>query len=152
MNDNTVNTLNNVHISVYSRTNSTTQSADISSYDGINLTSIYPFIANAIYTMAQQTILSAVTPFVNSLGLFISNRTNSTQLFTFKNTTKYTSAFNSLAKSNQNFILSRASPTLGNYSDRELAFASIGDGLTDTEAANFYTAVQAFQTTLGRQV
>ena len=32
------------------------------------------------------------------------------------------------------------------------AFASIGDGLTDTEAVNFYTAVQRFQTTLGRQV
>ena len=39
-----------------------------------------------------------------------------------------------------------------NYSSKELAFASIGDGLTDAEAANFYTAVQAFQTTLGRQV
>lgn len=38
------------------------------------------------------------------------------------------------------------------YFNREIAFASIGDGLTDTEAANYYTAVQAFQTTLGRQV
>ena len=34
----------------------------------------------------------------------------------------------------------------------QIAFASIGDGLTDAEAANFYTAVQAFQTTLNRQV
>ena len=152
LNDNTVNTLNNVHISVYSRTNTTTQSADISSYDGTNLTSIYPYLANAIYTMAHQTAVSAVTPFVNSLGLFIANRTNSTQLFTFKNTTKYTSAFNSVAKSNNNFYLSRASATTGNYSDRQLAFASIGDGLTDTEAANFYTAVQNFNTALARQV
>jgi hypothetical protein len=32
------------------------------------------------------------------------------------------------------------------------AFASIGDGLTDTEASDFYTAVQAFQTTLSRNV
>jgi hypothetical protein len=38
------------------------------------------------------------------------------------------------------------------YFNREIAFASIGDGLTDTEAANYYTAVQAFQTTLSRQV
>ncbi len=36
--------------------------------------------------------------------------------------------------------------------DLQCAFFSLGDGLTDTEAANFYTAVQAFQTTLGRQV
>ena len=39
-----------------------------------------------------------------------------------------------------------------NFSDNNTAFASIGDGLSDTEAANFYTAVQAYQTTLGRQV
>ncbi len=38
------------------------------------------------------------------------------------------------------------------YANREYAFASIGDGLNDTEAANFYTAVQTFQTTLGRNV
>jgi hypothetical protein len=37
-------------------------------------------------------------------------------------------------------------------SNKESAFASIGDGLTDTEAANFYTAVQAYQTTLSRNV
>ena len=40
----------------------------------------------------------------------------------------------------------------GIYPDREYSFAAIHDGLTDTEAANFYTAVQRFQTTLGRQV
>ena len=38
------------------------------------------------------------------------------------------------------------------YTNKETAFASIGDGLTDTEATTFYTAVQKFQTTLGRQV
>jgi hypothetical protein len=37
-------------------------------------------------------------------------------------------------------------------SQKQVAFSSIGDGLTDTEAANFYTAVQTFQTTLGRNV
>jgi len=39
-----------------------------------------------------------------------------------------------------------------NFSILQCAFASIGDGLTDTQASNFYTAVQAFQTTLSRQV
>lgn len=38
------------------------------------------------------------------------------------------------------------------YTNNQFAFASIGDGLTDTEAADFYTAVQAFNTTLSRQV
>jgi hypothetical protein len=34
----------------------------------------------------------------------------------------------------------------------QCAFASIGDGLTDTQASNFYTAVQAMQVTLSRSV
>ena len=38
------------------------------------------------------------------------------------------------------------------FSSLETAFVTIGDGLTDTEAAAFYTAVQKYQTTLGRQV
>jgi len=43
----------------------------------------------------------------------------------------------------------------GNITDKSTgiqSFVSIGDGLTDTQASNLYTAVQAFQTTLGRQV
>jgi hypothetical protein len=39
-----------------------------------------------------------------------------------------------------------------NFSRLECAFASIGDGLTDTQASDFYTAVQTFQTSLSRQV
>jgi hypothetical protein len=38
------------------------------------------------------------------------------------------------------------------FTNKEYAFASIGDGLSSTEASNFYTAVQAFNTTLSRQV
>ena len=52
----------------------------------------------------------------------------------------------SLAAQRQSNILN------ANFSSKECAFASIGDGLTDTEADDFYTAVQAFQTTLNRQV
>ncbi len=42
--------------------------------------------------------------------------------------------------------------TAATYTTAESAFASIGDSLTDAEAANFYTAVQKYQTTLGRNV
>lgn len=38
------------------------------------------------------------------------------------------------------------------FTNKTCSFASIGDGLTDTEVTNFYTAVQAYQTTLGRQI
>ncbi len=38
------------------------------------------------------------------------------------------------------------------YSTNSIRFAHLGDGLTDTQASNFYTAVQTFNTTLARQV
>ena len=38
------------------------------------------------------------------------------------------------------------------FTNKQCAFSSIGNGLTDTEAANLYTRVQAFQTALSRQV
>jgi hypothetical protein len=38
------------------------------------------------------------------------------------------------------------------FSPKLISFAMMSDGLTDTEASNLYTAVQRFQTTLGRQV
>jgi hypothetical protein len=38
------------------------------------------------------------------------------------------------------------------YSDKKYAFGSIGTGLSATDATNYYNLVQAFQTTLGRQI
>ena len=40
----------------------------------------------------------------------------------------------------------------GEWSGQLCAFASFGDGLTDIEASSLYNAVQAYQTSLGRQV
>jgi len=40
----------------------------------------------------------------------------------------------------------------GQYDNKQCAFSTIGNGLTDTEAANLYTRVQAYQTSLFRQV
>ena len=40
----------------------------------------------------------------------------------------------------------------GFYNSTGYAFLSLGGALNATNAANYYTAVQAFQTTLGRQI
>jgi hypothetical protein len=42
--------------------------------------------------------------------------------------------------------------TTTEFSSRQIAFAHLGDSLSNTNFNNFYTAVQAFQTTLARQV
>ena len=39
-----------------------------------------------------------------------------------------------------------------NFTNDEIAIFSFHDAFTATESSNFYTAVQAYQTTLGRQI
>ena len=50
------------------------------------------------------------------------------------------------------FIASRNTGTPTTFGNKEVAFFCIGDGLSDTQASNFYTAVQTFQVTLNRNV
>jgi len=90
----------------------------------------------------------------DSRGLFIANRTSTTQLKLQKNTSINTFSNNVTSKVNGNFWIGARSinTTAYLFTTRECAFSSIGDGLTDAEATAFYNAVQAYQTTLGRQV
>ena len=88
-------------------------------------------------------------------GLFTINRTatNSQKLYS-NNTTIGTSTFTISNIPNVKFYLGARNDNgvTTSYNSYECAFASIGDGLTDTEAANLYSAVQAYQTTLNRNV
>lgn len=45
-----------------------------------------------------------------------------------------------------------ANGSLSQPTGHQLAFASMGTGLTGTQVSSYYTAVQTFQTTLGRQI
>jgi len=94
----------------------------------------------------------------NSLGFYNGSITANNSRKYYKNGVNQISNTNVLTQLNPNanlfigayneYDLVRANY----YGSKQCAFASIGDGLTDTEAANLYTAVQAYQTTLGRQV
>ena len=53
---------------------------------------------------------------------------------------------------NPNSDLSAGTFGIEGYSNQEIAFAFIGNSLNVTQNTNLYTRVQAFQTTLGRQV
>ena len=90
-------------------------------------------------------------------GMIMGNRNNSTTVFTLK---KDASTINTSASfSVRNFPTIpyyigayNNNGTAGLFDSNEIAFYHIGDGLTDVEAANFYTAVQTYQTTLGRNI
>lgn len=88
-----------------------------------------------------------------STGLYSCARTSSTSEVVYRNGSSLLATnITSGANPSTNYYLGarNGSGTAEVFSNTNLAFASIGSGLTDAEMSNLYTAVNAFQTTLGR--
>lgn len=152
LNENTVLNLNDEHITVYLRTNTATLAGDIGAFVSSTFQSnILPRFSDFVYGRIHATAGPAISN-TDSRGFFMANRTNNTNVNVYKNTTFTVVSSTVTGKVNDTFIFGRRAKTEGVYSDREIAFSTIGDGLNATEATNLYTAIQAYQTTLGRQV
>jgi hypothetical protein len=153
---------NNIHLSYYSRTDSNYLNATSMGADSVSpneycrlvirreLDRSYNLIGNTTIGLSQYVV-------TDSRGFFIANAPNSSTRKLFKNNSQLTPILQTVLGING---LSTRTIYIGalhdsapvEYENKECAFSSIGDGLTDTQASNFYTAVQAFQTTLSRQV
>jgi hypothetical protein len=81
----------------------------------------------------------------------VSTLTTSTQKVYKQGTLIYTGSSTTTFKGSKDIYVG-AINGIGLYSAAQFAFSYIGNGLTDTNVSNFYTAVQAFQTTLARNV
>jgi hypothetical protein len=149
---------NSVSISTYLRTNANNVFCDIGASDSpLYQIVLYPRLSDVLYTdLGSQAAARITYANTDSRGHFISTRTSSTSFKSFINSTlKATlTTTQTLAIVTKNIFLGANNSPSGivQHSPRQTAFAHIGDGLTDTEATNLYTAVQRFQTTLGRQV
>jgi hypothetical protein len=97
------------------------------------------------------------TPTNGGTGFYLSSRTSSVLFKGYRNN----SVLGSYTTANGTSVLPNIPLYIGARNDAgsplyfnkyEAAFASIGDGLTDTDASNLYTSVQLFNTTLSRQV
>lgn len=148
--------LNSTHISAYVRNNTASGgaigSADNSLANGLYMNMRYT--DNFHYTRLNSNSGGGQAN-TAAAGFWLASRTSSSQFKVFKsNTTFATENINSSALNTREiYVVAMNLANFGiEYSNRNIAFASIGDGITDTEASNFYTAVQAFQTTLSRQV
>lgn len=148
----------NAHISVYSRSNQSQTDADFGCQTGSDyliLSIRRADQSNNTYYGVNSSNFAIQSADPNSLGMYVANRIGTSNKG-YKNNAIAISATNSATvRPNANVYLSTINsggPNVGLYSNKQYAFASIGNGLTDTEAGNFYTAVQAYQTTLGRQV
>ena len=158
-------TQNSTHLSFYSRSNIlNTLQFEIGSFNvgtaGLGSSS-FGISYNSAPNGHMRNRVSTATPSTGFIptdarGLFTSNRTLSTQQKAYQNgVLKETASVNSDGLSTLQIAISAnriSAVAVGDYSAKQTAFSSIGDGLTDTEAANLYTRVQAFQTSLSRQV
>jgi len=106
----------------------------------------------------DDALLSIKVATTDSRGFFIDSITSSTNMFvTQQNVSKGTNTLlNTTTPANTTIVLGGVRNATGGsvieYSNKQTCFVSISDGLNTTQASNFYTAVQAFQTTLSRQV
>jgi hypothetical protein len=88
-------------------------------------------------------------------GFYVASRTSSTSLKAYKNASvsgTNTSAGPHALPNGDLWISANQAGGGVNYSILECAFASVGEGLTDSEVSEYYTAVQALQTALNREV
>ena len=158
-------TANSTHASYYSRTNVTTNAGTeigtwASGYNyGIEL-NLYRSVATPkTYAIINSgggsaSILGgSVTP---TTGLLVGSRIANNNAFISKNGatigTNTTTVTGQLATFKVYLGAANNFGTAGAYSNKESAFASIGDGITEAEATTLNTLVTNFETTLGRNV
>lgn len=147
--------LNNIHLSIYSRTDISAWAADIGSEYSVSVRSamMTKFGVGLLYS-ALGTGTSSVTYTDNSQAMYLISRTSSAGVDTYRNKVKLSYPAVASRKTTIPFYISAMSnidstPTI--YSPRELAFATIGEGLTENEQNKLYDRVQTFQTSLNRQ-
>jgi hypothetical protein len=140
----------------YSRTNNDSLTVDMG---GVGSNGAYDMLfsrySNQIYNVINSGVIYTNSANTDSQGFYIGNRTASNVIKNYKNSSLLTTG-SVVSSGNVNGTLYigafNNNEALQYSTNRQYALCFISDGLTDTEAANLYTAVQAFQTTLGRQV
>jgi hypothetical protein len=110
---------------------------DTTNFDVRKRTSVSNSLIGAGFILYSRSATNSAKVYFNNS--IVATDTSSTLSYGFPNITVYLGALH-------------LGLTAASYSNRRNAFASMGDALTDTQASNYYTAVQAFQTTLSRQV
>ena len=143
--------LNSISFGVYSRTDIDRLAPSIGNVTGgaTGESSLWLRYQNSLIARVNSSLfLNPGNP--NSTGLILANRTSATQVNISIRGTQTTINNNSNGVYSANFQLGGVSPNF--FDNKQLAFASIGDGLTAQNMIDLTTAVNAFQTTLGRQV
>jgi hypothetical protein len=160
---NTSLSLNSNHMSFYSRTDQSSATVhelgcSINAAEFPTFVMILKYNNGSAYLQTPDLTNRVITTNTNSTGYYVGTRTAVNLLSYYKNTTTLGTNTGTHTQTQLPTVAAVISAyrflngPISGYSSKEVAFSTIGDGLTDTDAANLYTIVQKYQTTLGRQV
>jgi len=145
------------HLSYYSRSSTVGVEVELGMYNNLPTAILLQIrVADSYISGGVASVVNYTTK-SSALGFWIASKRSDTDREVYlNNSSQATSTLpdNNTLDSFNLFLGARNNGGIGGqlFSTKQSAFASIGDGLTDTEASNLYTAVQAFNTTLSRNV
>ena len=146
-------TLNNTHLSNYCRTNTAGNIVDIGANDTVTSYLLYQRFSNLFVSDCYNGSTNRNTiANTDSRGFYLSSRTSANMLKMYKNNSTLVTSTTTQTSAMPNAVVFLASMSGVYLSNREYAFFTIGNGLNDIEQSNLYSAIQNFQTTLGRQI
>jgi hypothetical protein len=146
--------VNSHSFGIYSRTNDITGNRVYGSFTSVTQTLQHNIVVSGGLQGAFQSGNSGFLYPINTTSLFVATRTSSTVFKAFRagsllgtNVVAMT-----LLPTFPFYFAARNSGGVFGYTPHQLAFAFLGAGLSDAEAATLFTDVQAFNTTLSRNV
>jgi len=140
--------INSAHLSYYARTGTSANTVWVG--NGA-LNGFIENIGGTVYASLGTTAYMIYPSIINNLFTMVNRTSNTFQELRRQGSSLISSANASTSYNSQDFFINSYNTTQY-FSPSNCAFASIGDGLTNTEASNLYTIIQAFQTSLSRQV
>lgn len=159
LNCSTAMTVNDSHIGVYSRTDVAHAGSEIgATASASSLIRIFCRLVNGLSTATlwSTTNGQSALAVANSLGMFLLTRRSSTDMEWYKggSSIETITGAHTGTRPNLNLFIgagnSGGSP--GSFSPRNLAYVTIGLGLSDAEVSAYNTIVEAFQDALSRGV
>jgi hypothetical protein len=151
-------TSTNGSMGYYSRTNNNTgnqyEIGNSAAADANNVVLICRYGTGAFFTAFGSTSLPCTVATADSLGFFVGSKTSGTNVTGFKNGASIKDIADSVTIPNLTIYLgaSNRNGTATYFSRKECAFAFLGDTLSSAEVSTLNTLVQAYQTSLGRNV
>ena len=155
-NSNSSAQLNNHHLSYYSRTQSNGTEVEFGSFDNPNGSLIEIRTSNISYFRINNNPGVITFSDSDSRAFYLANRTASNLINAWRNSNKSVQSTSLISSARANLTYYLAAINNNNaplfYTTKQCAWASIGQGFSDSEASTLYSIIQTFQTTLGRQV